>query len=130
MSTPSVRTVVLDTARSLDPVLFNLHWLPICSCIDYKILVRTYQAIHNSGPKYLSDLILPSCPTRTLRSSRSVSLQQPRSRLKTMGDRAFSCAAPRLWNALPDTVRAAKSLYYFKAQLKTMLFRKAFKDLC
>ncbi|KAK6299492.1 hypothetical protein J4Q44_G00295250 [Coregonus suidteri] len=108
------------------PVLVNLLWLPIRSRIDFKILVHTYHAIHNSGPKYLSDLILPSCPSHNLHSSRSVSLQQPHSRLKTMGDGAFSCAAPRLWNTLPVTVRAAESLALFKAQL----IREAFKDLC
>ncbi|CAB1328288.1 unnamed protein product [Coregonus sp. 'balchen'] len=55
---------------------------------------------------------------------------QPRSRLKTMGHRAFSRTAPWLWKALPDTTRAAESLSSLKAQLKTVLFRKAFKDLC
>ena len=73
----------------ITPELSNLHWLPICSRIDFQILVHTYQAIHNSGPKYRSDLILPCCPTRTLRSSRSGSLQEPCTRLKSMGDRAF-----------------------------------------
>ena len=28
----------------------------------------------------------------------------PRSKNSSHGDRAFSCAVPRLWNALPDTM--------------------------
>uniref|UniRef100_A0A4W5LHE0 Plexin D1 n=1 Tax=Hucho hucho TaxID=62062 RepID=A0A4W5LHE0_9TELE len=95
------------------------YTVSVHSRIDLNILDHTYQAIHNSGPKYLSDLMLPSCPTRTLHSSRSISLQQPHTRLKTMGGRAFSCVSPRLWNALPVTVRAAESLGSFKEQLKT-----------
>jgi hypothetical protein len=38
-----------------------------------------------------------------------------------MGDRAFSAAAPRLWNALPDTLRAPQSTDCFKKGLKTFL---------
>ena len=30
------------------------------------------------------------------------------------GDRAFSCAFPRLWNALPDTMRKIPTEYTFK----------------
>jgi len=46
-----------------------------------------------------------------------------------MGDRAFSVAAPRLWNALPLTVRAAPTLASFKKLLKTHLFKIAYIDL-
>lgn len=114
--------------------LFHGDWCCVglyqnCHCIvlPFKILVHTYQAMHNSGPKYLSDLILPSCPTRTHHSSRSVSLQQTHSKLQTMGDRALRCAAPRLWNALIATVRAAESLASFKTQVKDRAVQKRFQ---
>ena len=42
------------------------------------------------------------------------------------GDRSFTCAAPKLWNALPFEVRDSKSLDIFKSKLKTHLFHLAF----
>ena len=46
--------------------------------------------------------------------------------LKRFGDRAFCAYAPRLWNELPDNIKAADSVQNFKKQLKTLLFRKEF----
>ena len=38
----------------------------------------------------------------------------------------FGAYAPRLWNELPDNIKAADSVQNFKKQLKTLLFRKEF----
>ena len=38
------------------------------------------------------------------------------------GDRAFSNCAPRLWNALPITIRASSTIGSFKSHLKHHLF--------
>ena len=40
-----------------------------------------------------------------LRGSKGLSLIPPKKTLKTLGDRAFSAAAPRMWNALPLEIR-------------------------
>ena len=40
----------------------------------------------------------------------------------TLGDRAFICAAPKLWNSLPVSVRKAETLLTFKTLWKTHLF--------
>jgi len=52
----------------------------------------------------------------------------PRSRLKGKGDRAFSVAAPRLWNDLPLSVKSCPSLGVFQSALKTYLFSLAFDN--
>ena len=44
----------------------------------------------------------------------------------TLGDRSFTCAAPKLWNELPLDIRSARTVNIFKAKLKTHLFRSAF----
>ena len=49
-------------------------------------------------------------------------LQIPLTNLKRFGDRAFCAYAPRLWNELPDNIKAADSVQNFKKQLKTLLF--------
>ena len=47
---------------------------------------------------------------------------------KTLGDRAFVNAAPRVWNRLPLDIRLAISYDNFKSMLKTHFFRLAFYD--
>jgi len=42
---------------------------------------------------------------------------------------AFSATAPKIWNTLPDHLRAPCSIPVFKSGLKTHLFRQAF-DSC
>ena len=44
----------------------------------------------------------------------------------TYGDRAFSAAAPRLWNQLPPEHRGVTSVDQFRTQLKTYLFKLAY----
>jgi len=45
-----------------------------------------------------------------------------RTRLSTVGDRAYPVAAARLWNSLPSHVTAAPSLSIFCCRLKSHLF--------
>ena len=114
------------TRQHISPVLFDLHWLPIQARIDFKTLILTYKAIHGTAPAYLCSLVTAYTPARSLRSSRSCILQQPRYKLKSMGGRAFSVSAPRLWNALPPEIRDSPRLDSFKNSLKTHLFRAAY----
>ena len=42
---------------SVTECMFHLHWLPIKSRIDYKILTLTHKCVYGEAPKYLTDLI-------------------------------------------------------------------------
>lgn len=108
------------------PILYSLHWLPIKFRIDFKILILTFRALNGQAPKYIADLLCPYSPGRALRSSGQSLLMVPKTRYKTRGDRSFQAVAPRLWNALPLSLRMADSVDSFKRQLKTLLFRQAF----
>ncbi len=77
----------------ITPILYHLHWLPVSLRINNKILIFTYKALLNLGPTYLSDLLLPYIPARSLRSSSEGWLVTPKFRLVTMGARAFSVVA-------------------------------------
>jgi len=57
-----------------------------------------------------------------LRSVLSSSLVVRRTRLSTIGDRAFPVAAAHVWNSLPQHVTSASSLSTFRRRLKTHLF--------
>ena len=106
------------------PVLKSLHWLPVKARIEYKILLVTFKIICGCSPSYLNTLINFSNCGYHLRSTSSSLLQQPRSRLKHYGDRAFSYAAPRLWNSLPENIRKSASIYIYKKDINTFLFNK------
>ena len=94
----------------ITPVLFKLHWLPVRYRIEFKLLVLVYQAVHHLGPAYLTSLVTPYAPARSLRSAAHRSLTIPRYNLERYGRRAFSVAGPSLWNNLPVTIREAGTL--------------------
>ena len=97
----------------ITPLLRELHWLPVCYRIEYKIILLTFKVLHNMAPDYLRHLIsvLPPSSYNLRRNHDSaVLLTYPKIRTKrTLGDRSFSCAAPRLWNLLPTTIRSISS---------------------
>ena len=105
--------------------LINLHWLPVKSRIEYKVLLLAFKAQNHAAPVYLSDLLQPYLPARSLRSEQQNQLLQPKSRSKH-GDRAFSVCAPRLWNDLPVEIKKAGTVDTFKSLLKTHLFKAAY----
>ena len=107
----------------ISPLLRALHWLPVKSRIEFKILLITFKAIHGLAPKYLSDLLTFKSSSYNLRSSDSILLSMPAVRSKTLGDRAFMVAAPRLWNSLPKDLRAITNVNSFKGHIKTYLFK-------
>ena len=112
----------------ITPVLKQLHWLPISSRIEFKILLFTYRALNNLAPAYVRDMLCIYEPPRPLRSAGMSLLVVPKTRLSTYGDRCFQKAAPVLWNNLPDTVKRSDTLDIFKKRLKTHLFINAFTD--
>ena len=92
------------------------------------MLLLTYKIVNGLAPAYLAELIQPYTASRSLRSSDKNLLVVPVTRLKTFGDRAFSKAAPKLWNNLPSDIRSTKTLSLFKSRLKTHLFAEAYKN--
>ena len=85
--------------------LCQLHCLPIKRRITYKILLLTYKEMNGVGPKYIVDLLKRYTPTRQLRYSSNNLLDMQKSNLKSYGERSFRVAAPRLWNASPNSIR-------------------------
>ena len=110
----------------ITPLLRDLHWLPVRQRISFKILLIVYKALLGQTPTYISELLKfkPNKHTHNLRSSLdTLLLQIPSYKTKiTLGDRAFACAAPKLWNNLPLEIRKSPSLNVFKSKLKAHLF--------
>ena len=106
----------------------SLHWLPIRQRTIYKLAVITYKACVNNTPSYLSSMIEKLVPARVLRSSASLQLKPPNitSSTTVFEGRAFSMAAPTVWNSLTHDIRNAQSFSVFKTRLKTHLFAAAY----
>ena len=79
------------------------------------------------APKYLCDLLRKKENVRNLRSSEdSTLLQEHKYNSKTLGGRAFSIYGPKLWNAIPKSIREIDDLGHFKKELKTHVFRSVY----
>lgn len=112
--------------EQISPVLASLHWLPVKSRIEFKILLLTYKVLNNQAPSYLNDLVVPYHPIRALRSHTAGLLVVPRVFKSRMGGRAFSFQAPLLWNQLPVWIQETDTISTFKIRLQTFLFAKAY----
>jgi hypothetical protein len=109
----------------ITPVLKNLHWLPIKSRIKFKLCTIVFKTLANNEPFYLRDLLNYQQTVRTLRSTDKCLLNVPR--CKTVAaSRAFSIAAPTVWNEIPIEIRNCNSLLTFKNKLKTFFFQQSF----
>ncbi|KAF7690371.1 hypothetical protein HF521_012175, partial [Silurus meridionalis] len=98
----------------ITPVLISLHWLPIKSHIDYKILLLTYKAFNGLALQYLSELLYHYDPPRLLRSKGAGYLLVPQIMKTTERSRFFSYKAPQLWNSLPISVLDSDTVSVFK----------------
>jgi len=111
------------------PLLKDLHWLRVPERITFKLCALAFRCLNNSAPQYLSELLQPVADLgsrQRLRSSSTFQLVVPCMRRSTIGDRAFTVAAPRAWNSLPDSLHRLSSLEQFKKLLKTHLFKISF----
>lgn len=97
-------------------LIAELHWLPVHSRRNYKILLITFKVFDGLSPKYLSDLIsIQQHLSYNLRhNDNGRFLERPSAKpKKTMGDRAFQLAALFLWNKLPQSARDTTNLKSF-----------------
>ena len=86
-------------------MLSELHWLRFPECIQLKVGELAHCCLHGKAPAHLVEGLHGTTDIdvrRRLRSADATSLLVPLTRQATLGDRAFSVAAPRAWNNLPQ----------------------------
>ena len=108
----------------ITPLRRELHWLPIDKRLDFKIALYTFRCLNGLAPTYLSCLVSPYVSPQSLRvrPAQVGSLIPPSVRTKRFGGRAFSSAAPTVWNSLPVELRTETELGQFRGKLKHYLF--------
>ena len=97
----------------ITPVLIQLHWLPLHFRILFKVLLLVYRALNGMAPLYITELLSYRTCSRSLHSTDQKLLAVPKSRLQTYGDRAFSVAAPKLWNELSLDLRSLDTIIIY-----------------
>jgi len=127
----SAARLVISSSRydHVSPLLRKLHWLKARERIDFKISLLVYKCQHGAASSYLPDELSQPANLegrRRLRSASSPSLIVRRTRLSTIGDRAFPVATARVWNGLPQHVTSESSLSVFCSRLKTYIFMRCF----
>ena len=110
---------------SITKHLKGLHWLPVDYRIKFKIALLTFKSLNKLAPNYLASTIQMYQPVRSLRSASRNLLVKKRFSSR-YGRRAFSTAAPEIWNDLPENVKNSETLSEFKTNLKTYFFTQAF----
>ena len=120
----AARVVLQSTRRSpSQPLLQQLHCLPVRQRIDYKLAALAYKIHHTSTPVYLSRHIQPRTVTRLLCCSATPRVCKPILPEPTSLTALF--AAPK---SLTAEIVNSCSVPTFKPKLKTFLFRHAFSS--
>ncbi len=126
----SAARLIYNLRRSdhISDALICLHWLRVAERIRFKMAVLTYRSLHGQAPSYLSNFVPSSARSGRpgLRSASTHRLLVPRTRLSTIGDRAFPVAGATVWNDLPSDVASSPSIDIFRSRLKTFLFHSSF----
>jgi len=123
----NVARIVLQAPRRshAQPLLRELHWLPVEPRIELKVAVLTFKSCSSAtASTYLSRHIKARVREWTLCSSVVPLLDKPFTRTD-FARRAFHCSAPTVRNSLPETIISVDSLFVIKSRLKTYFFRKA-----
>ena len=106
----------------ITPVLAGLHWLPVRHRIDFKIATTTFIVLHHQQPSYLAQILPRYIPSRSLRSSSSITISAPFRKTSMATSKSFSSTASRVWNKLPTHVSSALTLPVFRRHPKAPLF--------
>ena len=79
-STEKLQRIMRSAARliaqpkrnaSVTEICRELHWLPIPQRAQFKVLTLVYKALHNGAPSYISAMLQPYEPQRTLLTPRA-----------------------------------------------------------
>ena len=116
----------------ITPVRKALHCVPIKYHSIFKTAMLVCTFLHRGNPKYFEPFLTPRHSLYNTRQSQFngmflevlhfASVFKSRNHLGL----SFAYDAPMIWNDLPDEVRSANSLAFFRSRLKSCLFGKAY----
>ena len=116
--------VITEKSRfcRITPVLSDLHWLPVCHRINFKIATITFKLLQFQQPSYLVALIPRYVPTQSLRSSSYLPICVPTREAAMAKSKSFSPVNSYICNKLPCPC----TLPVFRKRLKHHQFSRQF----
>ena len=102
----------------INPILKELHWLPVSQRIVFKLMLIVHKSLNNIAPIYISEL---------LKVYNMLLLKEPASKW-TWGDRSFSVVAPRLWNHLIARSQLSEFLILNATLINVIFFLLSCRD--
>lgn len=98
------------------------HISPIGACLQFTILLLSFEVLSGQAPSGIVDILIPCEPQHNLRSSGRGLLVVQTTCFVTCSDRAFSVCAPQLWKSLPEYLRLSNCVVSFKSLKLTFIF--------
>ena len=98
----------------------SLNWLTVKERLYFNDAVMVFKCVNNLVPEYLANMFVPRSRIHS-RVTRSCNLLHiPRGRLSS-GQRAFTYRGCKLWNNLPNDLKAAENVNAFRLRLLNAL---------
>ena len=98
----------------------TLGWLTFRDLCKFRLLYITHKAIYMRVPSYLSKGLIIRATTCPSFKCELMKLSLPL--VSSMyADAAFTVAAPKYWNSLPDELRSMSSFITFKFRLHSYM---------
>ena len=98
----------------------KINWLPTRERFEQSLLTSIYKFFNDLAPAYYSEIYCPMKQTQATRFSFQKLVLQCQN--TNRGLRTINYLGPRLWNALPQTIKAAGSVKSFKHKIKDAFF--------
>ena len=113
----------------ITPILADLHWLPVCHRLNFKIAIIAFKVLHFQQPSYLAALVLLHVPMQSLCSFYSLWIYIPSQKPAMAKSKSFSSGASDIWNELPCHLSSISGLPAFRKRLKHHFFSSAFPSI-
>ena len=114
----------------ISPYMFELHFLPVKFRIIFKVCLIAFKVVKGTAPEYLQENFKlyqrnedPNLRPSTGRDNLLIKINLEQQKKNTLFTKIIN-----EWNSLPFELRNNVELNGFKRDLKTYLFRIAFKD--
>ncbi|KAK2553019.1 hypothetical protein P5673_025739 [Acropora cervicornis] len=120
---PNSPTCSTDILRSCIEDVISWNTKNMLKCNQGKIDVVLFSSRFTKNYELLPTFSFGNNTISVTKEARNL---VPRVKTSTYGDRAFSSAAPKLWNSPPDHIKSKHTITYFKSSLKTFLFKLAY----
>ena len=106
-----------DFSSSYEELLARTGKSTMQVCRLKSLCTEIYKTIHGNNPIYISDIFKkPS----NLHSSRFPNnLEVPRVNQATFGTKSLRAFGPKIWNELPEDIKASESIDIFKSNIKS-----------